>query len=214
MEKRFATTADVRMRLNETFVKYKTEYFYATANGREEEGTKLELRTIEGKSLVMVIDANDPSLEVSSLPLGYVQFPSWNECVFMSRLPYRRQKQAVSVDSVAVYSVFNGRQFPPIRDYFHQKFFAQNLRGEFPEFSDVISSIRANKIKGAVDKIARAFDRCFCVLYQVGKDTILQYNCTNIGTVDLDTKIVTLLPEHNHSVFTIRLAELGVQVAE
>lgn len=212
MEKRFATPADVRMRLNETFVRYKGEYYFATQSP-EDQDTKLQLRLVHDKALVCVIDANDPDLDVSSLPLGYVQFRSWNECIFMSRLPYRRQRQAVSIDSVAVYGVFNIAQYPPVRDYFHQKFFINNLKGEFPTYDAVVSSIKANTGKDT-EKIARAFDRCFCILYSKGSDVLLQYNCTNIGKINLETKVVTLLPEHNHSVFTMKLAELGVPVAE
>lgn len=207
-EKRFATPQDVRLRLNETFLKYGTDYFYALQK-QEDVNTNLQLYSITGKKHLLTIDANDPELDVSSLPLGYVQYPNWESAVFMSRLPFRRQNQSVNVNSVAIIDVWSGRQHLTSRDYFHQEGFLQNLQGNFPSYSGVITSVMKNRDK----RISRAFDRCFCVLSD-GPKTYLQYNCTEIGEINLETKIIHLRPEHNHSVFTMRLAELGAVCAD
>ena len=207
-EKRFSTPQDVRLRLNETYVKYKNDYFFA-AQSPADETTALLLFSIVGNSHLMTIDANDPDLDVSSPPLGYTQYPTWEGCVFISRLPLRSQNQAVRGDSIAVYDVRNGLQVPTSRNHLRQEGFLHNLKGIFPNYDGVITSIIKNKDR----TVARAFDRCFCILYD-GAKAILQYNCTNIGSIDLDSRVVSLSPEHNHSVFTMRLAELGVSVAD
>lgn len=209
-EVRFATAADVRMRLHDTFLRYKNNHYYALHPGPEDRTINLILNDIVTKKPVITIDANDPELDVTSPPLGYVQYPKWNDCVFISRIPFRRQKQGVSHDSVSVYSVWDMRERMHSRDYFHTEFFLSNLSGVFPTYGGVLASINKSK----ETKIARAFDRSFCILHNKEKETLLQYNCTNIGVIDTTTKLVTLYPEHNHSVFTMKLAELGASVAE
>ena len=207
-ERRFATPQDVRLRLNETYVKYKNDYFFAVQDPADNT-TALLLFGIVGNNHLMTIDANDPGLDVSSPPLGYVQYPTWEGCIFISRLPLRRQNQAVRGDSVVTYNVWTGLQVPTSRNHLRQEGFLHNLQGNFPSYNGVVTSIVKNKDR----TVARAFDRCFCVLYD-GAKAILQYNCTNIGSIDLESRAVTLSSEHNHSVFTMRLAELGVPVAD
>lgn len=209
-EVRFATAADVRMRLHDSFLRYKNNHYYALHPGQEDRTTLLQLCDVPTKKPVITIDANDPELDVTSPPLGYVQYPKWNGCVFMSRIPFRRQKQGVSHDSVSVYNVWDMREMMGSRVYFHTEFFLSNLNGVFPTYDGVLASIHKSK----ETDIARAFDRSFCILYKKDKETLLQYNGTNIGTIDISSKLVTLYPEHNHSVFTMRLAELGASVAE
>ena len=217
-EKRYETQHDVSLRLHNCVLKYKQDYYYGmivprlrTEEDRASSDTRIGLYTLKDHgNMVEQIDANDPDLDISSIPLGYMEGQKWNVAYYISRAPYRRQKQGVSSENTRFFYPEEKVEHAFSNDLFFYPGFKKMLKGDYINYHSILASIK----KTAESKVFRPFDRSFCVCAnkKEGK-TILQHNLEDIGDVNLDNGFVYLYPEHNHSVFALRLAELGVIVA-
>ena len=221
MEKRYENQHDVSLRLHNSILKYKDTYYYASLLDRSSrdrgedfsgDDTTIGLHTLKDHKLVKKVDANDPDLDIMSLPLGYLEGYKWNQALYLARAPYRRQKQGICAENVVCYSTYDRVSRPVSSDTFAIPGFDNMLKNKYTHYEAILSSIR--KTGEENDYIARPFNINFCVMYfRKGKKTLLQHNLVDIGDIDLESGLVNLYPEHNHSVFIMKLAELGVTVA-
>lgn len=220
-EKRYENQHDVSLRLHNTVLKYKEDYYFAALldrirdrneNGDYPADTTIGLHSLKEYKLALKVDANDPDLDITSLPLGYCEGQDWKSALFLARVPYRRQKQGIGIENVVFYMVPDTVSRTPNHDHFKLPGFEAMLRNKYVHYQAVLRSINSNLDKHAF--IARPFSRQFCVIYdRQKKQTVLQHNLVDIGEVDLKTTLVQLYQEHNHSVFSMKLADLGVTVA-
>lgn len=221
MGKRYENQHDVSLRLHNTILKYKETYYYALLLDRpplrEEDGeivddTTIGLHSLTEHKLKHKVDANDPDLEITSPALGYCEGREWKQALFLARAPFRRQKQGIGSDNVVYYTTYDKVGRTPDVSIFALPGFEAMLKNKYIHYQDIISSIV--KTAGKYDHISRPFSRNFCVVYNKkdGK-TIIQHNLVDIGEVNLSDTLVQLYPEHNHSVFSMKLADLGVTVA-
>ena len=218
-EKRYENQHDVSLRLHNSILKYKENYYYAMLLDRREdndgnpiEDTTIGLHSLNEHKLKHKVDANDPELEITSPALGYCEGREWKQALFLARAPYRRQKQGIGSENVVYYTVQDRISHTPDTGIFALPGFEAMLKNKYIHYQDILSSIV--KTAGKYKHISRPFSRNFCVCYNQGDGrTVIQHNLTEIGEVDLSNSLVTLYPEHNHSVFSMKLADLGVTVA-
>lgn len=216
MEKRYETAADVRLRLDHSVIRFKDKYYYAQIMRPRGEvadmDTSISLIDLITRKPVDLIDANSDKLDITSVPLGYCESRDWKNCIFLARGPYRRQKQGVSADSLVGYSPLTKQNMGITNDTLMSEGFSDMLNGKYLHYRDILSSIEKAGKKYPV--ITRPFHRNFCIVYsQKDEKIVIQYNMTDIGEAETDHGLVQLYPEHNHSVFSMKLADLGVTVA-
>lgn len=100
---RYDSAGDVHRRLNGTFIKFEGEPVYVVA-----EGMFLTARKSSGQSFV--VSANDKRLDISSLPLGFIN--TQRGAQYVSRWPRRSQVQGVHPDYMVYHDIQRGASRP------------------------------------------------------------------------------------------------------
>lgn len=93
---RYDIPGDAQRRLNGTFIKFEGEPVYVLA-----EGMLLTARKSSG--LTFVVSANDKRLDISSLPLGFIN--TQRGAQYVSRWPRRQQIQGIHPDFVVYHDI-------------------------------------------------------------------------------------------------------------
>jgi len=141
------------MRLHQSIVRYKNRPVLVLA--ATEASTNLcarPLDNIDDDKAAFIINANDEDLDISSVPLGYVN--TENDAVFVSRVPVRRQKQGVSTDNTVVNYHGVGNAHNDGLFGFHLKYLIATIEGHYPSVEDALAEVLK-------DKRGRAFHRYF-----------------------------------------------------
>jgi hypothetical protein len=196
-EPRYLKSEDVSMRLDGSIVKYKGVYKYAVY---ESEGTNIGLYDFSKKQLnsKSIIDANDPELDISSVDIGYVNIDSYDMAAYVTRLPYRKQKQGTSAQNTkyqfcgdSEWFNFGNHDFAIISPDVYRA-----LVGGYPDLAKAVKS-RKNSV---------AISRDFAIK----NSTEVYFQNALIGTLEkLDVK---LDGRYNDSVMIMKLAGIGVGV--
>jgi hypothetical protein len=88
---------DVRSRLHGTIIRFKNHPYLVDV----EPGTSsLGLHDLESGDLVVRVEPDDPNIDISSLPLGYVNLEKLKIAVYIKREPLRRFKQGVVIQDL------------------------------------------------------------------------------------------------------------------
>lgn len=210
-DKKYVSSADVHMRLSGSFLRYKNDFYYAISTPIRDapKDTSLSLYSIQSRKKLITIDANDEDLDTASLELGYLVI-DWKTALFLTRLPSRRQKQGISPDNIFFTDQTSASTYQVSEEHLFTINFKNMLYGSYQTYSDCLHTIK-DTIKNQ-SKLIKPFDKNFALVWH-DNEVKVKYNTNAIGDVELKTGVVTLQDDYNHSVFTLRLAELGVSVA-
>lgn len=149
---RYNSSSDANMRLGGTVVRYKTEPVYI--HGHVDGGScNMRATYLEGfnrrTEKHFIVDANDPELDISSPPIGYVN-TSINDAVHVARHPYRRQKQGLDVGRLSIHSPGMSDSFIHISDEFNG--LAKTIKNIFPTFEEGLALVQTTKTSCAVSR--------------------------------------------------------------
>ena len=216
----FLSKADVNMRLNDTVIKYEGRLYHAyMPNLGDSNDQKMwlllnDFRQDRVNQEPKVVHANDPNLDLSSIPLGFVQIGNryvLGETGFFFRPPHRKQKQAVSGENSMVRDLIQNmnKSFTIIMLY--NKTAVENLEGNYKSKEEVL-----DRMLDPVDKaeyLCLPVARDFAFLRRIQKGPVELYMKTQrIGRVmSKEHPFVELTPEFRNTAMSIKLDELGIR---
>src|SRR5690606_31392271 len=114
-----------------------------------ERSTKVCARPLDAlcnDDAALLLDANDEELDISSIPLGYVNIG--RDSIYCSRVPIRRAKQGVSPDNIHIVSHCNETEMLLRQRFdgmfgFDLSYLIPTIEDEYPSVSDVLEAIRS-----------------------------------------------------------------------
>lgn len=202
-EKVFLTTNDVNLRIHDSVVKFKQQFYYCTGvpDDTPENALRIKLASLDGKQKSFLTDPNNSDIDFMSPELGYM---NWNaEALYISRVPYRRQKQGIGVDNLVYHRDCSNNYDRVTRSMIQTTQFLEMLDNKYTKFDQIFHLAYFE---------TQAFSRDFCVLNEKDKQFIL-YRNERCGTVLKDQKVL-LFPVYDNSLFRSKLEQLGVYLAE
>lgn len=141
---------DLGQRLDNTVCRYKGLPIHVRAQSGK---NQLQLFSLSNGKLVDEIRADDPNLDISSPPLGYVQVTK-GIVYYLSRKPARIYKQGLSNDAVLAHplnrSVKQGIAF----NIFQNKSIEQAILGEYPPLYACLKLVKLPTSDGPNTEIA------------------------------------------------------------
>lgn len=183
---------DVRSRLHGTIIRYKNIPYYCAVG----EGNVLHLSDLSTGNLIATVDHDDVDIDISSIPLGFVNLdnPNYKICVYLKREPYRKYKQGVCLEALTqtVLSSSKGIIGP---DRLRCNGLVKTVEGKFPSLSQAIDLIT----KGGWTSVA--ISRNIAIFRQ---DSILKiyFDEKEVGWMKLGTKVVNI-PKSEFSYFYV-----------
>lgn len=147
---------DLTQKLSECIVRYKGVPYYTRTNGSTVH--LYELHKIDSGA-VHAIDYKDEHLDVSSVPLGYVNIKPYESVAYILRNPIRRVKQGIcpnnthSKAALGIHSVF------PRNGVLFSKAFVDSVTGVFPPLQTALDKLRSLNESGSTEKHPIAISR-------------------------------------------------------
>lgn len=127
--------ADLNQRLNDTVCRYEGLAVRIKYHG----GDLLDLCSVGSGHLIKTIKSNDPGLDISGIPLGYVQITP-GIVVYTSRRPLRIYKQGVSNDVIATRFTTTG--YPGVKFSIFSKPFEDMVNNRYPNLDAALKLLR------------------------------------------------------------------------
>lgn len=208
MDKRYLTPEDVKLRLDECIIKVDEDFYFVRADGM-----KIKMFNINSINLnpVGVIDANSDRIDLTSINPGYVNHNDY--AVYVTRAPYRKQKQGIGLHNLIYLVETNMDKVPP--NLLFSTEMVQALYNKYPSYKEALKKVRSTS-PGMVKRYA--FTKSFMLCRDLTSSQAdlnlitLWYESEPIGTVD-ENNVVTLNPLMYNSVFIYALTGLGIEVA-
>lgn len=196
-EDRYTNSQDVSMRLDGSLVTYNGKIYYATADD-----SKLLLYRMKGGDFLKrgTVSANDKRVDVSSIEIGNVYIPRSFKTVYVSRVPYRKQKQGSSETNnvFCIIGTDSWQSFGGGYPFITESLF-EALDGRYQMLEDL------QKIPGCSVPISKHFS----IYFGGDQKTYVYYETSCIGELKND-KYVKLFPEYKDSLMIMRLANVGL----
>lgn len=199
---RYENDADVHMRLAGTYLRYKGDAYYCDHSG----GMEVTLYSIQRGGLAPFekVNANDPELDISSVPLGYCN--AGRGPVYLAREAARRQKQGVTLNSIAGFDENSRQWFRPIGKNIpinHDRV-RDTIRGDYP----TLDAIFKDGTKGA------AFHRRLCLMpLEGGGRWKIKYMTNFVGILTEKGLKARLVNQHQGNSFLRNALELrGINI--
>lgn len=140
------TGDDLSARLDGTILRYNGEPVQCHAVGES-----LELNDIVTGSHRFTIEPDDFLLDISSVPLGYMNSARYQSAVYLKRQPFRRYKQGVVLDLLtAIPLATKAGMFGVSTGHLRCVGFVNSIKNIFPDKDTAIDRLQ----KGAVKSIA------------------------------------------------------------
>lgn len=200
---RYPTRDDTILRLHESVVRIKGEFYFVMM---EPGSSKNEVLAYSYKNLDGApekFDANDPSIDISSFPLGYMN--TEHGATFVVRPPLRRQKQGIS-SQVLNCCYAHAPEEPHTMSYnLKGTSFTSMLLGKYRSFENALDSVS----KGGNGN-SEAFSRDFALFKEKNGNISLLYQIHKVGTVK-DGVAVIFDTDVGNSIMLTELENVGVK---
>jgi hypothetical protein len=121
---------DIKKYLDECFIRYNGVPYYASVDG-----LNVHLIDLETRQATAVVRGDDPLLDISSIPLGYVNIGR-DYCLHIKRYPYRKWKQGVCMANIQVSIIGRTADAGRItKDHLICQEFKNSILGNFPNWT-------------------------------------------------------------------------------
>jgi hypothetical protein len=163
--------ADLQARLHGTVIRYRGNPFFCVVDGPD-----VVLRTLKDDRVYARVPPDDKDLDISSVPLGFVNHSKLKFAVHIRREPVRRYKQGVDPQSMTYTPLSNKHMVGG--EIFRDPGFQENTLNQFPDFKQALRSLTA----GGWESVALARD----IALYINSGTIKVYVTTDeIGFIRL-----------------------------
>lgn len=198
---RYPNANDVHMRLNGCLVRYKDIPYYCVSS-QDNDGMHVLLYSLGKMTPKHSVHSSDVELDVSSVPLGYVNYS--DEAYFMQRIPMRRQRQGVSSGNTNVCKVGGDYNVSvPTSQIIKSKGMHDSIRGIFPSYQEALKRLRSQEQESVAisRKLAMEIDDLGIIRVHL--------NETPIGWVG-ETNVVSIPDREGGSIVQIALQRQGI----
>lgn len=193
---RYSSGGDASMRLLGTIVRYKGEPVYISDVSQQSQATATYLKD-NGKGAHFIVNPNDDqTLDISSVPLGYMTFK--NTPYYLQRVPERRQKQGLDTRRVVIRKDKTSMNLD------------QTLNGYWPDLCNTILDLGWRSLTQALAN-GGAINRYFAI--EIGADKVRKF-CfmgETIGFFRTGTNRVFLNKTYRTPHFVRLVNNLGIQ---
>jgi len=155
-EKGYVTYDDVRMKLHGAYVTYKGTLYFAMAESKQQPGGNNHLvhlyrpkdrsRDATSKADPFVVDYRSDDVDISSIPLGYVNHNG--KAHYLERHPFRKNAQGASPSNIVNAGDYN---------VFYSDSMDVLINNNYPSFMDALSKIEEDEVESI------AFSRIFAL---------------------------------------------------
>lgn len=202
--KRYESAQDVHMRLDGTYVRYQGDVYLCA----HEDQLKVTLYNINTRNPAPFksISANDPDLDVSSVPLGYCNFKDYAP-LYLAREAARKQKQGVSLHALVGFDETRRQWLRPPGKSMHitHMDIYKTIKGDYPDIMTVINN--QNHPHGG------AFHRRLALVPFTSGRWKLKYMTNFVGILRASDMTIRLTRSHRGNSFLLNaLAVRGVTV--
>lgn len=202
----YMNSEDTNMRLDSSIVRYKGSPYWAQATGSKSRINLFSLIKSEEGLPVYEIDANDPDLDVSSIEIGYCNHKSLGT-VYITRAPYRKQKQGLSSVNTLWASVGSSNLKSLTGTQFFDEGIISAILGEYPSVKTVLKSLSDNYGEWKAEAISNSF----CLSAQPKGTIEVYFEQSKIGKLEEDGSMTGSLG-YVDSILVMKLASLGIGV--
>lgn len=200
--KRYENDADVHMRLASTYIRYKGVTYFCEHGG----GMNVALYTSKADRMELAhqVSANDPELDISSVPLGYCNLGRGP--VYLAREAARRQKQGVSLMGIVGFDERSRQWLRPVGKAIPipHNLVIDTINGKYPSLDEVLRDH---------NKVGAAFHRRVCLLPLEGNRWKIKYMANFVGILSGNTRTARLVNSHQGNSFLRSILEMrGVMI--
>lgn len=205
---RYDNQHDVEMRLHNTIVRYKEQPVLCRIRAPETEpfnGLGVQIRPIAAKQWGEIIHSSDSDLDISSLPLGYLNVGDFT--AYITRIPYRKQKQGISSDNTSWWP----ETFTSVHISFWSAIMSKN-------FCNTVFNIYPNAeqaLKALSKKASSVYSIAIHRKFALVKDELgiikIKHMTKPIGWIPPGEKKGFLTEENYNPIFEEDLKELGLE---
>lgn len=189
--RRYTSPADVRMRLDGTVIRYGGIPVFAEARP----DMNVRVREVLSEK-VYTVDSSDENLDISSPPLGYCNLEATDNLWYITRVPFRQQKQGLHLHSMS-YKRPGDIETRRISGWPDTEGLHNMIVGKYPTLSQSIDYVRRNGNSGS----GRAFDRRFALGYCGQKSLFtLQTRGDVIGLYNANKEIALVKTEYKDEI--------------
>lgn len=179
MVKAYLNAEDLRMRLHDCLVFYKGEPYIVSCD--EINFPDIALKTLVRKVHAHTVDHRDVYLDTGTPNLGYMNYNG--ETYYISRMPNKRQHQAVKIDNLSV-----SPNRPNVRNWGHTRAFYNCLMGDYPRPNTALQGVLGGLVR------SMAISRDFAISSQSQQKIALMYKDREVGYYDPSTLKVSIVP--------------------
>ena len=197
---------DIKKYLDDCFIRYDGVPYYASVSD-----DRVHLVDLETRTTTSIVRGDDPLLDISSIPLGWVNANS-DYALHLKRLPYRKWKQGVSTSNTEMATLTeNGISRDRMgKNSLLNKEFKSSILGTYPDFGTALKLLTVKgRISVALSKdVAMVRDRSNIKVY-FGEEVL--------GLIDLskDKKVLQIKKTEYSWVSVLEISKIsGLEVLE
>lgn len=174
---------DLGQRLNDTVCRYKG----LPVRVRYAGDSNLELYNLTGKRPTLVIPSTDPELDISGMPLGYVQLSS-DTVAYASRKSARIYKQGVTSECLVMNWITPSKSKNVLVNIFSASFENMFLN-KYPSLEDAKKLLRVPNTQSSITEIAISRDVALSYDHDM-QFTYVHYKAKRVGYIIKDENTV------------------------
>lgn len=197
---KYHNAEDVNMRLSGTIVSYEGKPVYVAGPLDDSHVAAYHLRDLDNhyEKRKFQLKFNSPKLDVSSVPLGWVNSEAYGN--YVSRQPARRQKQGFDPKKAVVFSLPHSKLSFAGFDHNYARL-ADCIEGIYPSFEEVLDTHHKRKAN------LYGFERYFAASPTHDPGITNIYHMRNlVGVFYTNDKYGFLLKEYDHPFMRKRLS--------
>lgn len=179
-------SADLSLKLNDSICRYKGEPVYIRVDG-----SRLLLYTMtQTNSPFANIKGNDPDFDISSVPLGYVQYKG--EVGYLTRIPVRKTKQGLDARSVRVRRIVDNAALSKVNstNFIYSQGFIDMVGKKYPNLGDAVKELRGKYSKDEKCQAQIAISRDIAMWINEMGIINIHYKGDFVGWVEPDGNVV------------------------
>lgn len=194
---KFRSAGDLSMRLCQSFIRYKGEPVYVLDSVHSSKIVDCMYLKDGGKAVAFGVDVDDDDVDISSPPLGYINYNgNWH----LSRLSERRQKQGLDIRRALARNAFQGKVNAHnvlgggVTSWLDLR---KTILGEYPTFEKAL-------------EYGTPFARRFSIDIAEDNTRILSYMGNSIGLIRKNKSSILLREGYNSPAFRNVMKDAGV----